>query len=133
MQLMKVLVCGGRDFENREMIDRVLTVLHHRERFTLLVHGAARGADRLAGDWAQKNGVDRCTFPANWDGRGKSAGHYRNGLMLTFIKPDLVVAFPGGAGTADMVDQAMRARVQVLLFRDAEHWTLTTGPLNLAA
>lgn len=34
--------------------------------------------------------------------------------MIFEGKPDLVVAFPGGAGTADMVSRARRAGIDVL-------------------
>jgi hypothetical protein len=53
-------------------------------------------------------------FPAEWDKRGRIAGPVRNALMLDVGKPDLVVVFPGGRGTADCVRQARAAGVQVI-------------------
>lgn len=33
-------------------------------------------------------------------------------------KPDLVVAFPGGPGTRDMISQAKKARVKVIEIKE---------------
>ena len=106
---MRVLVCGGRDYDNTERVCDVLAGL----RPSLVIHGAARGADSLAGLWARMSGVDVAEFPANWDKHGKAAGHIRNAQMLTEGKPDVVVAFPGGRGTEDMKRRARAAGVEV--------------------
>jgi hypothetical protein len=52
-------------------------------------------------------------FPAQWDRYGEAAGPIRNAWMLEFGKPDLVVAFPGGRGTADMISKARKAGIEV--------------------
>ena len=52
-------------------------------------------------------------YPANWKKHGRAAGPIRNKQMLEEAKPDLVIAFPGGAGTANMVKQAREAGVKV--------------------
>jgi hypothetical protein len=79
----------------------------------VLVHGAASGADAMAGRWAGANGVSVTTFPADWNRYGRSAGPRRNQAMVD-SEPDLVVAFPGGRGTADMVRRAEAAGIRVL-------------------
>lgn len=111
---MKVLVCGGRTFDDAELLCGVLNGLKERFPDLSIIHGAARGADQMAGRWAHENHVSCVAFPANWDAYGRSAGHVRNGEMLTRGKPDLVVAFPGGRGTANMIDQAAMAGVKVV-------------------
>lgn len=112
---MKVLVCGGRDFTNAEFLNKTLDGLHAIYHFTELIHGAARGADTLAGSWAWTNGIIPRPFPADW-ALGKGAGPIRNQVMLD-DKPDLVVAFPtGGPGTQDMINRAKKAEVKVLEF-----------------
>jgi hypothetical protein len=113
---MRILVCGGRDYANAARIELVLSILGP----TLLINGAARGADTLAATWAARNGVPARHFPAAWEQYGKSAGAKRNRQMLREGKPQLVVAFPGGAGTHDMVGAAMQNGVPVL--------DLTEGP-----
>lgn len=107
---MRVLVCGGRDFSDREWLFRALDSLP----ITQLCHGNARGADRLAGEWAHSRRVPYEAHPAAWALHGKRAGPIRNCKMLNEFKPDAVIAFPGGTGTADMCDQATRAGVLVL-------------------
>lgn len=96
---MKVLVCGGRDFDNGALLSFTLNALG----ITCVVHGAARGADALAGAWAANHGVEVRAYPADWKAYGRAAGAIRNQQMLTEEEPDLVVAFPGGRGTAHMV------------------------------
>ena len=48
----------------------------------------------------------------DWKKYGKKAGPLRNQQMLEEGKPDLVVAFPGGNGTADMVRRAKKANIE---------------------
>src|SRR5690606_25211324 len=81
---------------------------------SVLIHGAARGADSIAGQWAASRGVEALSFPANWTRDGKAAGPIRNQRMLDEGQPDVVIAFPGGGGTADMVRRAKAAGVQVV-------------------
>lgn len=99
---MKVLVCGGREFRDFLLLDKVLNHLHMYWEITSVVHGAARGADTLAGWWARKHHVREIPYPAHWDEYGKKAGILRNIEMLKKEDPDVVIAFPGGTGTAHM-------------------------------
>lgn len=113
---MRVLVCGGRDFTNVAYIWTKLDRLHAEHPITHLIHGGARGADTIAGDWAKtKPGIERYVCRADWEKHGKAAGPKRNARMLEW-KPDLVVAFPGGRGTADMVRRSKEAGVEVKEF-----------------
>lgn len=104
---MKLLVCGGRDFFDAERMHRLLDLIWP----TIVIHGCARGADAMAANWAVKNGVPHQCFRADWQSLGKRAGHVRNRQMLVEGKPDMVLAFPGGVGTANMIGQAMQAGV----------------------
>jgi hypothetical protein len=99
---MRVLVCGGRHFDDRPFLNRSLNRLHRVRPITLLIHGASKGADTLAGEWALAKGITVDPYPADWDRHGNLAGRIRNGQMLRASKPSLVVAFPGGTGTHDM-------------------------------
>lgn len=111
---VRVLVCGGRDYVDRGRVFSVLDKLGLPRGRTLLIEGGASGADRLARRWAQSRGVQTVTYDANWKFLGRSAGHVRNSAMLKHGRPTLVVAFPGGDGTADMVAKARAASVDVL-------------------
>ena len=117
---MRVLVCGGRDFSDRMMLNEHLDTMHAAQPFTVIIHGDARGADTLAKEWALSRGVKHLAFPADWTQHGKAAGPIRNTRMLVEGQPDKVVAFPGGAGTANMVDQARRAGVRVCVYGEGE-------------
>jgi hypothetical protein len=108
-----VLVCGGRDFEDHMMMWHVLDDLHELHRFSLLIHGMARGADTLAGQWAIYRKIPVYRFHAAWKQQGNAAGPIRNARMLEKGKPDLIVAFPGKHGTQDMIRKALAAKVAV--------------------
>lgn len=90
-----------------------------RIRPAKIIHGGANGADSLAHQYAHISGIPVTVYPADWKKHGRGAGPIRNAQMLTEGKPDLVVAFPGGTGTKDMVTRAKRAGVEVLEVRDA--------------
>lgn len=113
----KVLVCGGRDYDNRDQLFRVLDAAHMANPIILLIHGDAKGADALAKEWAHNSGVFCQAYPANWKELGKAAGPIRNRLMLEDGKPHIVIAFPGGSGTADMIKRAETADVPVVRVR----------------
>ncbi len=106
---MKILVCGGRDYENFAAASRALNSL---SGVTHVIHGGADGADYCGFRWANDHGVQEVRCDANWQYWGKSAGIRRNLAMLA-LSPDLVVAFPGGTGTAHMVSIAKEAGIKV--------------------
>jgi hypothetical protein len=112
--MMIVLVCGGREYNDPANLYQVLDSLNSLHPFTQIIHGAARGADRLASDWARSRKINVRAFPALWVQHGLSAGPIRNRKMLREGHPDLIVAFPGGNGTEDTVNAARKAGVPVI-------------------
>lgn len=112
---MKALVCGGRNYSDRARVFRVLAEINPDE----VVQGGATGADRLAKEWAVLREKIRHTYPAQWRKFYCQAGPVRNQQMLDAEAPDLVIAFPGGSGTADMVRRAEKAGVEVRRIDDA--------------
>lgn len=113
----RVLVCGGRDFLNDKYAFNVLDFVHDfLGPIDVIIQGGARGADTLAKLWAEDRNVKCEQYDADWDGLGKKAGPIRNKQMLEEGKPDLVVAFRGGSGTAHMVRIASRKKLPVLYF-----------------
>lgn len=113
---IKLLVCGGRDYSDRDVVFSRLDAIHAKRNITMLIEGGANGADTLCRMWARNRGVICATVNAVWDKRGRSAGPQRNSAMLS-LKPDGVLAFPGGRGTANMVQQAKDAGVKVVEVR----------------
>jgi len=112
---MKVIVCGGRDFEDHKLLNSKLDELDERFEITCVVHGDALGADRMAAMWAYKNKIPVIAYPADWNRYGSSAGPVRNTLMLKEESPDMVIAFPGGAGTRHMRKISEEAMVPVIV------------------
>lgn len=114
--MMRVLVCGGRDYTNRDAVFATLDVLKKQYGQLTIIQGGEPGADSLASEWAfAQPSCHLINEPADWKKHGKSAGPIRNQLMLDLHKPELVVAFPGGHGTTDMVRRAQKAKVPVIL------------------
>jgi YspA, cpYpsA-related SLOG family len=113
---MRVLVCGGRDFNDWPLLNQALSdLLPEDTRDTVtIISGHARGADALGERWARAEGLQLLVFPADWQTYGRSAGPIRNKQMLVEGKPELVVAFAGGSGTANMIKQARAAGVTVV-------------------
>ena len=107
---MIVAVTGGRDFGDIERVRRVLYNLDPKP--TLLIHGAASGADVLAAQVAAELGIPTEAHPADWERHKRAAGPIRNAEMVA-RRPDLLLAFPGGKGTANMTRQAIAAGIQV--------------------
>jgi hypothetical protein len=111
---MRVLVCGGRDYRDRETFTKVMDAHHSWHQFTAVIHGGASGADHEAEVWAQTRGIPVLSFPADWDMHGKAAGPIRNRQMLEVGRPDIVIAFAGGRGTQDMARRARAAGIPVV-------------------
>jgi len=111
---MRVIVCGGRDYPDDAHVWRTLDALDDEHGIRALAHGGATGADDHAGRWAEISRIEHRVFRADWKKHGKAAGPRRNQKMLDEFKPDVVVAFPGGRGTADMVRRAIDSGVRVI-------------------
>lgn len=113
---MIVLVCGGRDFTDGAMVAGALSFLRPQD---LLIHGGCRdrsdhkrGADWLADAAARYNGVHVAVVEALWGYYDKQGGPLRNQAMLC-LRPDKVIAFPGGRGTENCIRQAEEAGIPV--------------------
>ena len=128
-----MLVCSGRDYADRAEVFAVLDALRKEHNEIIIIQGGARGADTLAKTWAQEQRPP-CHIieeKADWNDLSQpgariktrrdgtkydaSAGGRRNQKMLDEHKPELVVAFPGGGGTADTIRRAKVAGIEVML------------------
>jgi hypothetical protein len=106
---MRVLICGGRFYTNKQRMCDVVSALPQE---TTIVTGGARGADNLAEQCAYNAGMAYETHYPNWHKHGKAAGPIRNQEMID-SGIDKVIAFPGGYGTADLRRRARAAGVPV--------------------
>lgn len=119
----RVLVCGGRDFTDRDLLFSEMD-RHNADwgPFEVVIEGGQRtkdksgkivgGADFWANCWASERGLDCKTFQADWNAHGRAAGPIRNQQMIDEGEPDLIIAFPGGRGTHDMITRGNKAKVQ---------------------
>jgi hypothetical protein len=119
MSQLRILVCGGRDFTDYLHFAREMNAIRDEHGgFSAIIHGAAKGADWCAHLYAnaagcKANGVEEWSFPADWKTHGRVAGPLRNARMIAEGRPDLVIVFPGGRGTADMVRKALAAGIPI--------------------
>lgn len=119
MNKFKILVCGGRDFNNRLAVNSVLAEYKSKYGHTgmIIIEGAAKGADKLAHLWAIANNVENWRFPItkeDWKKYGNAAGPIRNEAMFNESQPDLVIAFPGGNGTKHMINYSKSKGCEVI-------------------
>ena len=109
---MRICVCGGRDYQDAEKVNHILSRIHHIKPISSLMNGGAKGADKLSSDWAISNAIPLVVINADWDLYGKSAGAIRNKNMV-IIGFDCLVAFPGGNGTKNMITQSLKAKLKI--------------------
>lgn len=115
---MRVLVCGGRNYADYKAVASELDYYRNLFHHLVVIQGGASGADRLARQWCATSYIDYHNFPADWKHHGRAAGPIRNAQMIAEGKPDVVIAFPGGRGTADMVRQARAAGIPIVFAGD---------------
>ena len=118
-----IVAGGGRDLA--WPVERIASALLQRSggrAVHLLLHGGARGADQAIGRAAHQLGWRVQSLAAEWRRFGRCAGPIRNRQLLeqalieaqahtspSFSASVLVIAFPGGPGTASLVQQAHRS------------------------
>ena len=98
---MKVIIAGGRDFQNWGYFCNTMSKWGYI--ITEVVCGDAAGADTIGARWANNNNIPIKHFPAEWDRYGKSAGYIRNAEMGEYA--DALIAFWNGhsTGTKHMI------------------------------
>ena len=111
--MTRLLIAGGRDYADYWTVYEVLDGFHSSHQVTCVIEGGALGADRFGRHWAIHNGIPFETYEADWATYGDAAGPIRNRQMITVGKPGHIIAFPGGAGTRNMVKQARAAGISV--------------------
>lgn len=113
----KVIVAGGRDFANYDLLRDTLDKLLANKADVEIVSGKAKGADSLGERYAAERGYPVKAFPADWNRHGKAAGPKRNAEMSAYT--DALVAFWDGAsaGTKSMVDLAKQRGLPVRVIR----------------
>ena len=117
---LRLVVTGSREYREKREVFRVLDAIHARWPVRLLGEGGCRrydkdrnlrpvSADLYAHWWCEYRGVTCLTVFARWAAEGRAAGPRRNERMLDLVNPHIVVAFPGGDGTRNIVQVAVNA------------------------
>jgi hypothetical protein len=119
----KLIVAGGRDFDDYDLLSRQLDKIRQSVWSNFLaddlevVSGTARGADKLGERWAERSHVKIKRFPADWDRYGKRAGYLRNEKMAKYADT-LLAAWDGESkGTGHMINLAKDNGLGVLIIR----------------
>jgi len=110
------VICGSRNWSDIHTIRKRLISLPPD---STIVHGAAPGADTIAGWLAEDLGFSVERFPADWEFYGRKAGFIRNIEMLK-SSPDLVIAFhkDESKGTAHTIKEARKRGIPVEVYSE---------------
>lgn len=108
-----VAVTGGRNITDYAYVSYHLDDVQSAFGISKLLYGDAKGVDASAGRWALINCVEKKCFLANWKEQKQAAGHIRNSAILE-DKPDLLLVFEGGKGTANMKQQAIKRNIPLI-------------------
>lgn len=117
MEEFQVIIAGGREFNDYELLQQKCDILFSQKRPTVIVCGEARGADLLGKRYATENQISVLSFPADWKKYGNRAGYIRNEEMAQ--NADALVAFWDGKsrGTKHMIELAKKYNLQVRIVR----------------
>lgn len=113
---MRIIVTGGRDFDNDILIYHILSSLNPT---VIGVGDCPTGVDRKVMEWVKRMDSDGrkpflTVYKADWKTHGKAAGPIRNKAMIDGEAPWFCLAFPGGKGTEDCIRQCKEAEIPVL-------------------
>lgn len=114
-----IMVTGGREFSDKEAV--AIALEPYANVGNILLSGGARGADALCERFWRGRELPLVVMPAPWQRMGRPAGPARSHAMLAgnsiapyaILKPDVLVAFPGGIGTRRAVERAKKLNIPV--------------------
>jgi len=120
--MMRVLVCGSRNWTDKERIYKIISLYNELYHPIVVIHGDAKGADTIAKECSIELGIPFESYPADWNKYGRSAGPRRNRKMLD-TNPDTVIAFHddlySSKGTLDMVTRSRKKGTTVLVYQSS--------------
>tara|TARA_R110000824_G_scaffold65772_6_gene171143 strand:+ start:3848 stop:4192 length:345 start_codon:yes stop_codon:yes gene_type:complete len=110
---MRILFTGSRHWNNAAPVAAIINSLPDH---AIVIHGAARGLDSLAGSLAEQRGLTVEAHPADWSLHGRAAGPIRNAYMAS-LGAHVCYAFPlkGSKGTRHMVTHARGLNIPVFI------------------
>ena len=108
-----VAIAGGKDVTDPGAVFDRLDKVRAKYTDMVLVHGGGPGVERIAAQWAEKNGVHQVVCKPDWDRHGRAAPFRRNEELLNLL-PKGVIAFPGSGITENLVDKARQLGIPVV-------------------
>ena len=114
---MRTIICGSRSVTWRSAVTRGMHLAATLGMVpTVILSGAARGADALGELFAHEHHLPLELYPANWEMYRSGAGFMRNHLMST--KADACVALWDGVsrGTEHMINCAKSRGLRVFVY-----------------
>lgn len=117
MKTFKVIIAGGRDFDNYELLKEKCDAILGSKQNVEIVSGTARGADELGERYAEEARLSVKHFPADWNRFGNAAGSIRNAEMAKYA--NALIAFWDGKsrGTDNMIYSANHLGLAVRVIR----------------
>lgn len=112
---MKVLICGSRNLSDPVLVSQAVSQSGITP--THIISGGARGVDRLAGEYAEHNGIEFTEYLAEWDRYGKRAGFMRNCVMVGIAEAVIAIWDGESRGTKHSIDYATSQGKQVFVLR----------------
>jgi hypothetical protein len=110
---MRLLVCGGRHFDDAALVEIVMSGIHAKTPISVMIHGGLPGIGFPAEAWARRNNVHVIRYPANFS-LGKAGDSTRDLFMLEDSRPETLLVFPGGRRTSELLREAGWKNIRVM-------------------
>ena len=109
-----VAIAGGRNVSDPAAVIARLDSARAKYTDIVILHGGGPGVERIAAQWAERNGVHQVVCKPDWDRHGRAAPFRRNDELLNLL-PKGVIAFPasGGGITENLIDKAVTLGIPV--------------------
>ena len=108
-----VAIAGGKDIADPAAVIARLEQARAKYDDLVLVHGGGPGVEKIAAQWAERNGVHQIVCKPDWQRHGRAAPFRRNDELLNLL-PKGVIAFPGSGITENLIDRARQMGIPVL-------------------
>lgn len=114
---MRVIIAGGRDFNDYELLKRKCDrYMSDPNKVFQVISGMAKGADMLGVRYAKERDLYVQEYPADWDKYGKAAGAIRNAEMAE-VAECLIAFYNGSPGTTHMIKEAKKKNLKIRIVR----------------
>ena len=108
-----IAVAGGKTVTDPGAVFTRLDKVRAKYADMILVHGGGPGVEKIAAQWAERNGVHQVVCKPDWDRHGRAAPFRRNDDLLDLL-PKGVIAFPGNGITGNLIDKATKLGIPVM-------------------